>query len=277
MKTLNKKDIINISSNLKGPKVVILSGVHGNEICGVKAIKEILNNKKFQINKGKITFIFANRRAINEKIRFCEENLNRCFLKNKTKTNSYEENLAKDLKKILNKNDICLDLHASFSKKSEPFIICENNAFNLIKDFPIKKVCSGFDEIEPGGTDYYMNLKNKIGICIECGYLGNNKSKHIAIQSVYSLLNSLEMYNYKSQKKEKEFLLINKIYYAKNNFILEKEFKDFEFLKKGELIGTDGKKILLSKNNGFILFGRNVQSNEKDKEAFLFGKKLYSK
>ena len=274
MKVLKKEDIFKISSKNKGPKICILGGVHGNESCGVEAIKGILNNPKFSINCGEITFIYANRSAIDKNVRFVEENLNRCFLKNKVKTNSYEENLAEDLKKLLDDCDVCLDLHASFSKESEPFIICEKNAYYYIKNFSIKKVCSSFDEYEPGGTDYYMNLIGKVGICVECGYLGDINSKMVSIQCIYSLLNILDMVKFKGREYKKEYLTLNKLYLAKNEFKLNKEFRDFEFLEKGELIGEDGNNRIRTEENGFILFAKDVKNNDVDKEAFLFGKKL---
>lgn len=278
MKVLKKEDIFKISSKKQGPKICILGGVHGDEICGVEAIQSILNNSSFKLKKGEITLIYANRKAINSNVRFVEENLNRCFLENKPKTNSYEENLANDLKEILNECDICLDIHASFSKESQPFIICEKNAFEYIKYFPITKVCSGFDKYESGGTDYYMNLIKKIGICIECGYLADKNSKKIAINSIFSLLKTLDMIeNFELIETKKEYLKLNDLYYAKSKFSLVKEFKDFEKLKKGELIGIDGNSQIKAKNDGFIIFARNRKLEDKDKEAFLYGKTIKNK
>jgi hypothetical protein len=55
--------------------------------------------------------------------------------------NIYEYKRAQIIKKYLNLSEVSLDLHSSPTKFSSQFIICERNALNIIKTFPIKKVC----------------------------------------------------------------------------------------------------------------------------------------
>ena len=273
MQTLKDEDIFKFSSKVKGPKVCILGGVHGNEVGGVNAIKEILEND-FKILKGEVTFVFANRKAIDQNVRFVEENLNRCFIDNKEKTGSYEEKLSLDLKEILNGCDICLDLHASSVKGTEEFIICEKNAYEYIKEFPIKKVCGGFDKLQPGGTDSYVNRLGKVGICVECGYLTGENSKAIAKNCIYSLLKKLRIVEFENKESEKEFLEVRDIYFIEENFGLLRSCQNFEFLKKGTLIGKDGDKEVYAKYDGFILFAHNKKKTDVDKEAFLYGVRI---
>ncbi len=269
---LKNEDVYVVSSGVEGPTVAIFGGVHGNEVCGVEAIKEVLSSN-FRASRGKVIFVFANRLAIDRNVRFVEENLNRCFVGSRGST--YEGRLARDLKKIMYDSDVLLDIHSSFSRCSEPFIICERNAFKYIKLLPFNKVCSGFDRIEPGGTDYFMNRIGRIGICVECGYLADPMAKEIAVTSIYSLLASLGMIANKAKGiwDNKEFFEVRYLHKVEigRSFVLRRSFRDFERIKKGELIGFCGDREVLADRDGFILFARSVGLSDKDREAFLLG------
>jgi len=164
-----------LNGEKEGPRSIILAGVHGNERCGVEALQNLLPTLK--INRGTVWFAYGNPRAIQKNVRYTEANLNRMFKPDKELTkeekNSYEYERAQFLKTYLDKADVLLDVHSSFTQGAKPFVLCENNALEVAKNLPFDLMVSGFDEVEPGGTDYYMNKAGKIGICAECGYLGN--------------------------------------------------------------------------------------------------------
>lgn len=58
--------LISIRGKEKGKNLVIISGVHGTEICGVTAIKNLL--PRINIMRGTVTFIFANEKAIRKRV-----------------------------------------------------------------------------------------------------------------------------------------------------------------------------------------------------------------
>jgi succinylglutamate desuccinylase len=269
------EEVIKINGKNGGPTSIILAGVHGNEQCGIEAFKKILPELK--IDKGSVFFIYGNPRAIAVKKRFTETNLNRMFKNENSlsaeEKNSYEYQRAQFLKNYLNQADVLLDIHASGNPESYPFAICEKNSKEIVKYLPIETVVSGFDNVEPGGTDYYMNSIGKIGICIECGYLGNPESENVAIQSIDAFLKARgHITNDIPFKKQSEINMYDLYYTKTDKFTLSKPFKDFEQLTKGQIIGTDGETQVLAKNDGIILFACN-RSKIGD-EAFLFGKKL---
>ena len=270
LKYLKKENIFIFNSDKPGQKVCILAGVHGDEMSGILAIKNIVKN--FSIDFGSVCFIICNQRAIDKNKRFVEENLNRCFLKNKKKTDSYEENLANEIKPILKKFDICLDLHNSYTKGSKPFLICEKNSHDLIDSIDTKVVVSNFDKLEPGGTDYFMNRNNKIGICLECGFLDDEKGISFAEESIINFLKKTKNIEGNSKKfLDKKYFFLEKNYVPKKSFKTYKKFKDFEELEKGDLIGFDNFKKVIAKEKSYILFARNVSNNFE--EAFKILKK----
>src|SRR3989338_5463841 len=120
--------VIEIEGQKKGKTIAVLVGVHGNELCGVKALDSLI--PKLNIESGKIIFIYANLEAIKQNKRFIEANLNRCFLKEQPlgMRETLEGKTAKEIMPYLNEADVALDIHASFTDKSSPFVICNQAA-----------------------------------------------------------------------------------------------------------------------------------------------------
>src|SRR3989344_7330825 len=97
-----------------GKTVVILAGVHGNEVCGINAFNSLI--PKIKIDFGRVFFIYANLEAIRENKRCVEKNLNRCFFREQEQEigESLEGKTAKEIIPFLDKADVMLDVHASF-------------------------------------------------------------------------------------------------------------------------------------------------------------------
>lgn len=266
------EDVIELVGKENGPTSIILAGVHGNEQCGIDALQELL--PFLEIQKGRVLVAYGNPRAIETDVRFIEANLNRLFrdeeaLSEKERT-SYEFSRAQFLKTYLNQADHLLDIHASLTPNSQRFLICEENSVEVTKYLPIPLIVSGFDKIEPGGTDYYMNQRGKIGICIECGYYKNLSSREIAKETVISFLAVCGHIQGTIKEHHQTHISITSLYRTKNNFTLAREFEDFEEIAEGEIVGKDGTSEIRMPTSGVILFARN--RNAPEEEAFLCGR-----
>lgn len=269
---LNKKII---RGKKPGKTSIIMAGVHGNEMCGINVFASLLPN--ISIETGKVIFVIGNPRAVKRNIRFIEFNLNRAFLpaskySNKIK-NSYEYKRARELKKILKQGDALLDIHSTLHP-NKPFIICEENAAEIISYFPkdFERVVQGFDVLEPGATDGFMNSRRGIGICIECGQHNSLSATAIAKKTIFSFLAARGHIDSSKIKiiKKREVIKMNYLYRSKSNsFILDKNFSDFEKIKKGTLIGVDCDQDIKSSNDCVIVFAHN--RDKKNEEAFLLG------
>ena len=256
----------------KGSTSIILAGTHGNEKCGIEALKKIIPNLK--IERGNVLFGYGNPLAIKANKRYTETNLNRMFKDIESfsvqEKESYEYKRAQFLKIYLNQADALLDIHASSTLNSKPFIICEANARGIVGYLPVDLIVSGFDKVEPGGTDYYMNNMGKIGICVECGYLGSAQSKQAAEESVFAFLSARKHIPRGITRKKQSYIHIYNLYLTKtNSFTLSKSFDDFEEISKNQVIGTDGEKEIRAEKDGVILFARNREKI--GEEAFLVG------
>ena len=130
--------VIELDSNMPGKNLVIMAAVHGNEPCGFLAINQVFPS--LEIRRGKVTFVLANLKAFEQDVRFTEFNLNRCFKDqpeySEVELNSYEYKRGLELKVLLDKADILLDIHSSCITESEPFVICERNANGITKFLP---------------------------------------------------------------------------------------------------------------------------------------------
>lgn len=270
----SKKDIIILDSNILGPTISIVSGIHGNEPVGISAFKEL---KKLKIIRGRIQLIYGNVRAIRRKKRFIDTDLNRLFQPKNQLTQkqikSYEYKRSREIMLFLDKADILLDIHST-SKKTPPFIICESNSRKIVRYFPFKIRCYGFDAIHPGSTDYYMNQKGKIGIGIECGQHNDKLVVKRAIWCIKILLIFLKMIKgRKLEAKKQTIYKTTGIYKTKTNrFVLTKNFRNFEAVSKNQIIATDGKDKIISKNNQFIIFAQN--NNRVSAEGFVYLRQL---
>lgn len=249
-----------LDSKIPGPNVVILGGIHGNETCGLTALESI---KKWNIRRGRVILEIGNPAGVEQNIRFTETNLNRMFLPETaytaTERTSYEYQRAQYLKTLLDEADVLLDIHASNTPGSIPFLICEDDAAPFAKYLPGTIRCSGFSKTHPGSTDWYMNNAGKPAICIECGYTKDPASHEIATDAARLFLQSLSMLSGNSLSSEKQQILnAYAIYYTKSpTFTLAKEFGDFERITPGTLIGYDNETPVISEKEQYILFARN--------------------
>ncbi len=269
-------EVVKLVGDKAGKISVVMAGVHGNEPCGILAFNEILPGLK--IESGTVYFILGNPNAIAENVRFTEFNLNRAFkhdsLISETDRKSYEYFRAQYLKYYLDQADALLDIHSSFTPNSIPFVICEDNALPIVRKLPAKTVTSGFDRVNPGGTDEYMNRIGKIGICIECGEHLNPDGKRIAMDAIQKFLEHQgHIPATPSLPIEQRRIVMESIYYSKtNDFRLAKDWEDFEPVTKGSIIGTDGGISIRAEYDGIILFARNCTSV--GQEAFYFGREI---
>lgn len=266
------EEITQIKGIIDGPTSIILAGVHGDEKCGVEAFKKIVPSLK--IENGRVFFIYGNPRAIEKGIRMTNTNLNRMFkndeILSKEEKEGYEYSRAQFLKKYLDQSEVLLDIHSSSNPNSKPFAICEENSKGIVEYLPIDITVSGFDNVEPGGTDYYMNSAGKIGICIECGFNDDPMAIQKAEEAINAFLKARGHIKNDIAPNIQSQIHMYELYFTKtSDFKISRPFKDFEEISKGEIIGIDGNVEIKMDRDGIILFAKSRKGiNE---EAYLLG------
>lgn len=165
-----------------GPTAIFLCGTHGNETSSVFAMKEIfevLKKHKLDI-KGEMVAAFAgNLKALEEGVRFIDNDLNRGWIPKRLKRLGYfdesdelgghEKKEQEELLDVLydtferaRGEVFVFDLHTT-SSASPPFSAVSDTIRNreVAMKFPLPCVV-GFDEITRGT---FMNYMNELGLC----------------------------------------------------------------------------------------------------------------
>ena len=116
---------INYTGLASGTRLIITGAVHGNETCGTKAIRRVMeeiDNGMLVVRAGSVTFVpVTNPLAYQLARRSGERNLNRNLFP-KDEPHDYEDQIANWLCPLLAQHDVLLDLH-SFNAQSQPFVM----------------------------------------------------------------------------------------------------------------------------------------------------------
>lgn len=108
-----------------GPRLIVLGAVHGNEVCGTRAIERVraeLEAGRWPLLRGALSLVpVANPLAYANGTRNGERNLNRRLLPTDS-PREFEDRLANVLCPWLAAHDVLLDLH-SFRGPGEPFVL----------------------------------------------------------------------------------------------------------------------------------------------------------
>lgn len=189
-----------------GPRrVLVLSGIHGNEPCGVEAVKMLLQKKRlFSCNNANVTseellqdenwsdeletlfdsltieFMLGNPAALSQNRRFIQRNLNRLFdidtLCDSEQADKegykYELHRARLITESIRHADFVLDIH-SCSSDVGSFALPSSLDLSecLAENLPVKYVVESLvHACLDGGTTLDAALWNDVpGVCVECG------------------------------------------------------------------------------------------------------------
>ena len=116
---------INYTGLANGPRLIITGAVHGNETCGTRAIRRVMeqiDSGELLVRAGSVTFVpITNPLAYQRNQRSGERNLNRNLFP-KEAPQDFEDQIANWLCPLLAQHDVLLDLH-SFNAQSQPFVM----------------------------------------------------------------------------------------------------------------------------------------------------------
>ena len=163
-------DVCVFDSGLKGPHLLVLGAIHGDEVCGPIAIPRVIEkfqNRTLFLKKGKVTFVpVCNPKAYEENVRFIDRNLNR-YMSPISEPKLYEDDLTNALCPLLESADVLLDIH-SYHVGGEPFIFVQDpNAEEVpfAQTLGPKHMVYGFAEAyqNADGADSEEALKESMG------------------------------------------------------------------------------------------------------------------
>ena len=212
-------EIIRFAGLNRGPKLIVMGAVHGNETCGPNAILRAIadcRSGRLLIRRGQVTFVpVANLKAYHQATREGDRNLNR-DLREKTIPQDYEDRIGNLICPLLREHEVLLDIH-SFRGEGVPFIFAGplDNAgdvepFRFAKAegefaarlgtsmvihgwldvygrFLRERARLGFSNpaISEGvGTTEYMRFSGGYGVTLECGAHDDPRSDDVAYAAI---------------------------------------------------------------------------------------------
>lgn len=180
--------------------------------------------------------------------------------------------------RLLDECDALLDIHSSNSDHATPFVICEENAFPIVRTFDFPIISTGWDAIEPGGSDGYIFRTGKIGICAECGSVSDTAAGlPFAEQAIRAFLHHFDMLSDDGTfpVRTHRHIHVHTVGMKRTeSFRFDKHYRDFEMLETGKPFAWDGDTTYTAAENDCIIFPRaNTPIGE---EAFILGKDLPS-
>lgn len=264
-----------LEGSAAGKELLVIAGIHGNETCGIEAMQALLPT--LSVSAGRVTFIHGNMQAIENNVRFVEQNLNRLFRPSselsETQKSSYEYVRTQELMPLIEQSDAVLDIHSSATIGSPPFVICGRQNIDEAKRLPFPLISYGWDALEPGGTDDYALRKGVSGITVECGFHKDPEAVVLAQEAIRAFLylhGAINSYVSNFTSATPQEIEVISIHHTKSDFVPSRVFKDFEEVAKGDVMGTDGKDTIHVLEPGVVVFVRTRTSPKE--EAFIFGK-----
>lgn len=148
------------------PEIAVVAGVHGDEPCGVRAIERLLDDNPSVSRPVKL--IVANEEALERRVRFLDEDLNRAF-PGDPDADSHEGRLAAELAAEL-EDCLAFSMHSTQSH-AEPFAIVNglgDAAREICPQLPIAAIVDS----GPFATGRLFTAVETIEV--ECGLQGSD-------------------------------------------------------------------------------------------------------
>lgn len=282
-----------VASLHSGPRLLVLGGVHGDEICGSLAVERVrreLDEGRLQLACGRLTLVpVANPLARRRGTREGERNLNRSFRPSAEPADN-EARITNLLCPLLDAHDVLLDLH-SFQSAGQAFAMIgprdnagtlepfhrafEEGQLALHLGTPI--VVEGWLEIYATalaqraagaavppeavdfgwGTNEYMRSRGGYAVTLECGPHLDPQAPEVGWRAIHAALRLLGMVQAAAQEPSPPRLLrltgVTDREHAGDAFV--RDWATFDAVAEGEAIGrrADGT-LLRAPGNGFIVF-----------------------
>lgn len=270
-----------------GPSVAILAGIHGNEPAGVKAARNIigmLRNAPRPIS-GKLTAIRANMRALRERVRFVDEDMNRLWFPSiiekiqgtpESRIESSERLEIKRILPILDEIDdradqpvVLVDLH-TFSADGYMFTITSSDPKQrkLLSNLHIPMVF-GIEKSLRGTALRYFQNKGFTSFGLEGGQHFDELTEYNITSALIILLKTLgcieeqyvpEVNEYEQDLKSQTShlpieteLVYQHMIEPGDDFRMRPGYQNFQPVKKGEWLATDKDGKIMAVCDGYIL------------------------
>ncbi len=281
--TLNKpiKRIIGkYSSGQEGPLLFVTGGIHGNEPSGVLTMQRVFKEleKTRPKIKGTIVGVAGNMKALNRDKRYIDEDLNRTWTKENIesgKKDSHEDEEMYEIMEVLKTfpeskftKRYFLDCHTT-SSESLPYISVQevNDNDPWAHKFPTY-IVRGFSDLITGDIDHYLSRIGITGFVFEAGqhehkssvenhegiiWLALKEACELDVTQLSGYPDCVNNFAEKNAPTQKTFEIEYRHGLKESDeFKMQPGFKNFQKIKKGELLAIQNGQEIKSEWNAYI-------------------------
>ena len=272
-----------VEGKRKGPLNILLGGLHGNEVAGIKAINEVFHAiriHRIPVN-GTLVGLAGNLQAIARNQRFIDYDLNRCWTREFVeKVYSKDHTLAEDIelktlhqtilefKDYHNPVKILIDLHTTSSIKGNFIVVPREEATNPMVQRLKQPVVIDLDQHLSGTLLRYLQGHGFLAMAFEGGLIGSSQAIDLHVAGIWEILkasgaiaqdNNSDFIS--SQKKLDEYSrnlpeFVKVRYHHKitkaDGFIMNPGFSNFQPVKKGQIVASDVHGAILAPVSGLM-------------------------
>ena len=285
-----RREIGEVVGPNEGPWFVVIAGIHGNERAGVQAAERVLDTLESRrlFFRGKFIALSGNVTALNTGRRYLDSDLNRMWTAQRLRmlangqatpaaaNQQIEEQEQAELYQVLNRIFkqakaplFFLDLHTT-SSNSSPFAIFGDTLANrrFARQFPLPLVL-GLEEVLSGVLIDYLTNCGHVAMAVEGG-------QHEAPEAVDNLESAiwiglaasgnirasdfpeLEHHRKKLKRSAQGLPAILDVHYrheidGNTQFQMKPGFKNFQRIRKGQLLAQDRHGVIRAPMSGHIL------------------------
>jgi predicted deacylase len=277
---------VRITADAPGPRAVIFSGVHGDEVSGIHAVEKLFFDfftEARRLQKGSLTLVRCNALAIAAERRYVKHNLNRLYKDSygaEIDRDSYEFRRAQELKKILESCDYFLDLHSA-PIAQDAFVVAEKQAVDFYRKLGIPKIMTGWSKFSGGAIggdgENYANAHGAKSATLESGSHFEKRSNDVAYQAVVSFLSLLGMITGVPEQPLPPLEIVD--VYA----VVTKDFDDFRYagqpgnfklIKQGEAFAFQNDRPMIVKEDTYILIPMKPEDTKVKEEVCYLGRRV---
>lgn len=278
--------VIRITTEAAGPRVVMFSGVHGDEISGIHAVEKLLFDffsGSRTLLKGSLTLTRSNARAIAAERRYVKYNLNRMYKDEygpDIDRNEYEYKRAQELKSILRDCDYFLDLHSA-PIAQEPFLIAEQHAIDFFSKLGLPHIIMGWNKFSGGTTggdgENYANAHGAKAATLESGSHFEKRSNDVAYRTVITMLSLLAMIEPVADEKHADAEIIDMyavVTKEADDFRYAGEVQNFQRFARSEAFAFQNGKPMTVSEDSILLIPMKPEDTKVHEEVCYLGRRL---
>jgi succinylglutamate desuccinylase len=187
----------------KGPLIILIGGLHGNELTGIKAIERVfkkIKDDKLEIH-GKIIGLKGNKKAIEKKERYIDYDLNRCWTAEHIQHLSDSHFVFAEDEEVLELNNVfeglssfeatqrvCVDLHTTSSDNGNFIVVPEVTSDDAVIEALKLPLILDLEKHIKGTLLKYLTRKGYLAFAFEGGLIGSEVAIELHTAGIWEIL-----------------------------------------------------------------------------------------